>query len=95
MGAEFVSGKLFGAILSAILLAIFFGNSGGAWDNAKKFIESKGKKGTPEHVAAVVGDTVGDPFKDTAGPSLDIFIKIMNTVSLVFVNFFKTVYLIK
>ncbi len=94
-GPEFVAGILFGAIVSAILLAIFFGNSGGAWDNAKKFIESKGNKGTQEHVAAVVGDTVGDPLKDTAGPSLDIFIKIMNTVSLVFVNFFKAVYLIK
>ncbi len=94
-GPQFVAGILFGAILSAILLAIFFGNSGGAWDNAKKHIESLGGKGSPEHVAAVVGDTVGDPLKDTAGPSLDIFIKIMNTVSLVFVNFFKAVYLFK
>ena len=94
-GPQFVAGILFGAILAAILLAIFFGNSGGAWDNAKKHIESLGRKGSPEHVAAVVGDTVGDPLKDTAGPSLDIFIKIMNTVSLVFVNFFKVFYLFK
>lgn len=94
-GPEFIAGVLFGAILAAILLAIFFGNSGGAWDNAKKNIEAKGLKGSPEHVAAVVGDTIGDPLKDTAGPSLDIFIKIMNNVSLVFVNFFKAVYLFK
>ncbi len=93
-GPEFISGVLFGAILSAIMLAIFFGNSGGAWDNAKKSIEANGLKGSPEHIAAVVGDTVGDGFKDTAGPSLDIFIKIMNNVSLVFVNFFKTFYLL-
>ncbi len=94
-GPNFVAGILFGAIMAAILLAIFFGNSGGAWDNAKKYIEAQGSKGSEEHVAAVVGDTVGDPLKDTAGPSLDIFIKIMNTVSLVFVNFFKVVYLFK
>ncbi len=80
-GPEFVAGVLLGATVVAIILAIFCGNSGGAWDNAKKLIESLGKKGTNEHHATVVGDTVGDPLKDTVGPSLNIFIKIMSTVS--------------
>jgi len=84
-GPEFVAGLLVGATISAIMLAVFCGNSGGAWDNAKKYIESLGRKGTPEHHAAVVGDTVGDPLKDTVGPSLDILIKIMSTVSIIFV----------
>ncbi|MBQ4536145.1 MAG: sodium-translocating pyrophosphatase [Lachnospiraceae bacterium] len=86
-GPYFVGGLLIGATLSAIMLAIFTGNAGGAWDNAKKYIESGAlegqKKGSPAHDAAVVGDTVGDPLKDTVGPSLDILIKIMSTVSLV------------
>ena len=86
-GPMFVGGLLIGATLSAIMLAIFTGNAGGAWDNGKKYIESgavKGQgKGSPAHDAAVVGDTVGDPLKDTVGPSLDILIKIMSTVSLV------------
>ncbi len=86
-GPYFVGGLLIGATLSAIMLAIFTGNSGGAWDNGKKYIESgaiEGQgKGSPAHDAAVVGDTVGDPLKDTVGPSLDILIKIMSTVSLV------------
>ena len=86
-GPYFVGGLLIGATLSAIMLAIFTGNAGGAWDNAKKYIESgafEGQgKGFPAHDAAVVGDTVGDPLKDTVGPSLDILIKIMSTVSLV------------
>lgn len=86
-GPYFVGGLLIGATLSAIMLAIFTGNAGGAWDNAKKYIESgafEGQgKGSPTHDAAVVGDTVGDPLKDTVGPSLDILIKIMSTVSLV------------
>lgn len=86
-GPYFVGGLLIGATLSAIMLAIFTGNAGGAWDNAKKYIESgvfEGQgKGSPAHDAAVVGDTVGDPLKDTVGPSLDILIKIMSTVSLV------------
>lgn len=86
-GPFFVGGLLIGATLSAIMLAIFTGNAGGAWDNAKKYIESGAvegeKKGSPAHDAAVVGDTVGDPLKDTVGPSLDILIKIMSTVSLV------------
>ncbi len=92
-GAYFVGGVLIGATLSAIMLAIFTGNSGGAWDNAKKYIEAGGVegegKGTPTHDAAVVGDTVGDPLKDTVGPSLDILIKIMSTVSLVCVAVFQ------
>ena len=86
-GPYFVGGLLIGATLSAIMLAIFTGNAGGAWDNGKKYIESgaiEGQgKGSPAHDAAVVGDTVGDPLKDTVGPSLDILIKIMSTVSLV------------
>lgn len=92
LGPEFVAGALMGAIVSAIMLAIFCGNAGGAWDNAKKFIEIGGVegegKGTEAHHAAVVGDTVGDPLKDTDGPSLDILIKIMSTVSLIAVCMF-------
>jgi K(+)-stimulated pyrophosphate-energized sodium pump len=92
LGPQFVGGILIGATLSSIMLAIFTANSGGAWDNAKKSIEQgaiKGiGKGTPAHDAAVVGDTVGDPLKDTVGPSLDILIKIMATVSLIGVSIF-------
>jgi len=92
-GPEFVGGILMGSTASAVMLAIFTGNAGGAWDNAKKYIESgalKGhKKGSPAHSAAVVGDTVGDPLKDTVGPSLDIFIKIMSVVSLVAISIFS------
>lgn len=92
-GAYFVGGILIGATLSAIMLAIYTGNAGGAWDNAKKYIEADGVEGTgkgsPAHDAAVVGDTVGDPLKDTVGPSLDILIKIMSTVSLVCVVVFS------
>jgi len=87
LGPGFVGGLLIGSTTSAVMLAILTGNVGGAWDNAKKYIESGGlegqKKGSPAHSAAVVGDTVGDPLKDTVGPSLDIFIKIMSVVSLV------------
>ena len=89
MGPEFVAGILIGSTISAIMLAIFCGNSGGAWDNSKKYIESQGKKGSNEHHAAVVGDTVGDPLKDTVGPSLDILIKIMSTVSLIMVSIYS------
>ena len=92
-GPFFVGGLLIGSILSAIMLAIFCGNAGGAWDNGKKYIEAGGVegqgKGTPTHDAAVVGDTVGDPLKDTVGPCLDIFIKIMSTVSLVAIPVFS------
>lgn len=92
-GAKFVGGLLIGATITAIMLAIYTGNAGGAWDNAKKYIESGGVeghgKGSPAHDAAVVGDTVGDPLKDTVGPSLDILIKIMSTISLVMVVIFS------
>ena len=95
LGPEFVGGLIIGATLSAIMIAIFCGNSGGAWDNGKKYIEAgqiEGSgKGTPAHDAAVVGDTVGDPLKDTVGPCLDIFIKIMSTASLVAVPVFARV----
>ena len=89
LGPDFVAGILIGSTISAIMLAIFCGNSGGALDNSKKYIESRGMKGTPDHRAAVVGDTVGDPLKDTVGPSLDILIKIMSTVSLIMVSIFS------
>lgn len=82
-GPEMLIGLLTGVTVSGVVLAIFMSNAGGAWDNAKKTIEGQGKKGTPEHAAAVVGDTVGDPFKDTSGPSLNILIKLMSMVSLV------------
>lgn len=92
-GPEFVGGLIIGCTITAIMIAIFTGNAGGAWDNAKKYIETgaiKGSgKGSPAHDAAVVGDTVGDPLKDTVGPCLDIFIKIMSTVSLVAVSIFS------
>ena len=92
-GAQFVGGVLVGATISAIMLALFTGNAGGAWDNGKKYIETGAieghKKGSPAHDAAVVGDTVGDPLKDTVGPSLDILIKIMSTISLVTVKVFN------
>ena len=82
---EALAGVLAGVTASGVLLAIFMSNAGGAWDNAKKFIEAgaHGGKGSDAHKAAVVGDTVGDPFKDTAGPSLNILIKLMSVVSLV------------
>ncbi len=82
---EMLGGVLAGVTVSGVLLAIFMANAGGSWDNAKKYIESgaHGGKGSDAHKAAVVGDTVGDPFKDTAGPSLNILIKLMSVVSLV------------
>ena len=95
MGPLFVAGLLLGSTVSAIMLAIFCGNSGGAWDNSKKFIESLGAKGTDQHLAAVIGDTVGDPLKDTVGPSLDILIKIMSTVSLIMVSIYSKFNLIQ
>lgn len=87
---EALGGLLAGALVSGVLLAIMMANAGGAWDNAKKYIESGnfGGKGTPAHAAAVVGDTVGDPFKDTSGPSLNILIKLMSIVALVFAPLF-------
>ncbi|PKK85640.1 MAG: sodium-translocating pyrophosphatase [Thermoplasmata archaeon HGW-Thermoplasmata-1] len=90
LGMSALGGLLAGATASGFLMAIFLANSGGAWDNAKKYIESGklGGKGSPAHKAAVVGDTVGDPCKDTSGPSLNILIKLMSIVSLVFVPLF-------
>ena len=82
-GAEMLGGLLAGVTASGVLMAIFQSNAGGAWDNAKKTIESEGRKGSDAHKAAVVGDTVGDPFKDTSGPSLNILLKLMSVVALV------------
>lgn len=82
-----LGGFLAGATLSGVLLALAMANGGGAWDNAKKFIEAQGKKGSPEHKAAVIGDTVGDPFKDTSGPSLNILIKLMSILALLLARF--------
>ncbi|MFP4364886.1 MAG: sodium-translocating pyrophosphatase [Spirochaetia bacterium] len=84
-GAEMLGGVLVGVMISGVMLALFMANSGGAWDNAKKHIEGGafGGKGSDAHKASVIGDTVGDPFKDTAGPSMDILIKLMSVVSLV------------
>ena len=90
LGAAALGGLIAGALITGVLMAIFMANAGGAWDNAKKYIESgaHGGKGSPAHKAAVVGDTVGDPFKDTSGPSLNILIKLMTIVSLVFAPVF-------
>lgn len=89
LGVQALGGMLAGALVSGVLLAIMMANAGGAWDNAKKYIESgiNGGKGSEAHKAAVVGDTVGDPFKDTSGPSINILIKLMTIVSLVFAPF--------
>jgi K(+)-stimulated pyrophosphate-energized sodium pump len=89
-GVHMVAGLLIGALITGVMMAISMANSGGAWDNAKKYIETGqlGGKGSDTHKAAVVGDTVGDPFKDTSGPSLNILIKLMAIISLVFVPFF-------
>jgi len=86
LGTEALGGLQAGALVTGVLMAIFMSNSGGAWDNAKKYIEggTHGGKGSAAHKAAVVGDTVGDPFKDTSGPSINILIKLMTIVSLVF-----------
>ncbi len=82
-GAEMLGGLLAGVTSAGVLMAIFQSNAGGAWDNAKKMIEADGRKGSDAHKAAVVGDTVGDPFKDTSGPSLNILLKLMSVVALV------------
>jgi len=87
LGAAGLGGMLIGGLVSAIMLAVFMANAGGAWDNAKKYIESGkfGGKGSETHKAAVTGDTVGDPLKDTAGPAMDILIKLMSVISLILV----------
>jgi K(+)-stimulated pyrophosphate-energized sodium pump len=82
-GPEMLGGLLAGVTTCGVLMAIFQSNAGGAWDNAKKTIEEEGRKGSDAHKAAVVGDTVGDPFKDTSGPSLNILLKLMSVVALV------------
>jgi K(+)-stimulated pyrophosphate-energized sodium pump len=93
LGTAALGGLLAGALLSGVIMAIMMANAGGAWDNAKKYIEKGefGGKGSDAHKAAVVGDTVGDPFKDTSGPSLNVLIKLMAIVSLVFIPVFKSV----
>ena len=90
LGVEALGGMLAGATVTGVLMALFMANAGGAWDNAKKYIEggAHGGKGSDPHKAAVVGDTVGDPFKDTSGPSLNILIKLMSVVSLVLAPWF-------
>ena len=87
LGAPALGGLLVGSLVSGFLLAITMANAGGAWDNAKKYVEMGhyGGKGSDSHKAAVVGDTVGDPFKDTSGPSINILIKLMSMIALVFV----------
>ncbi len=94
LGVEALGGLLAGATVTGVLMALFMANAGGAWDNAKKYIESghHGGKGSNAHKAAVVGDTVGDPFKDTSGPSLNILIKLMSVVSLVLAPWFVRIH---
>ena len=93
LGPAALGGMLGGALSSGVLLAIMMANAGGAWDNAKKYIEEGhfGGKGSEPHKAAVVGDTVGDPFKDTSGPSINILIKLMTIVAVVFAPLFVNI----
>jgi len=93
LGSEALGGLLAGSLVTGVLMAIFMSNAGGAWDNAKKYIEegNHGGKGSSAHAAAVIGDTVGDPFKDTSGPSINILIKLMTVVSLVFAPLFMSI----
>ena len=90
LGTAALGGLLAGSLVTGVLTAIFMSNAGGAWDNAKKYIEdgNHGGKGSDAHRASVVGDTVGDPFKDTSGPSINILIKLMTVVALVFAPLF-------
>ena len=93
LGTRALGGLIAGSLVTGVLMAIFMSNAGGAWDNAKKYIEegNHGGKGSEAHKAAVVGDTVGDPFKDTSGPSINILIKLMTVVSLVFAPLFALI----
>jgi len=91
LGPPAVAGLLMGAVVTGIFLAFHLANTGGAWDNAKKLIEMRGEKGSEEHKVAVVGDIIGDPYKDTAGPALNTVIKLLNTVAIVFVSAFVAI----
>jgi len=91
LGPTAVAGLLMGAVITGILLAYHLANTGGAWDNAKKLIEMRGEKGTELHKIAVVGDIIGDPYKDTAGPALNTVIKLLNTIAIVFVSAFVAI----
>jgi len=91
LGPTAVAGLLMGAVITGILLAYHLANTGGAWDNAKKLIEMKGEKGSEIHKIAVVGDIIGDPYKDTAGPALNTVIKLLNTIAIVFVSAFVAI----
>ena len=91
LGPTAVAGLLMGAVVTGIFLAYHLANTGGAWDNAKKLVEMRGQKGTEEHKVAVVGDIIGDPYKDTAGPALNTVIKLLNTIAIVFVSAFVAV----
>ena len=86
-----VTGLLMDSVVTGIFLAYHLANTGGAWDNAKKLVEMKGQKGTEEHKVAVVGDIIGDPYKDTAGPALNTVIKLLNTIAIVFVSAFVAI----
>jgi K(+)-stimulated pyrophosphate-energized sodium pump len=94
LGPSAVVGLLMGAVITGIFLAFHLANTGGAWDNAKKYMEIKGMKGTEEHRIAIVGDIIGDPYKDTAGPALNTVIKLLNTVAIVFVSAFVAIFVL-